>query len=132
MLRRGCGCGGSLSYSPDRAVGGWGRGLRPGERLFLTDRVVGEVSQGGGGQGGARGAVPADVVAERLARRGCRILASEDHSRLLGELAGRPLFQGVPRSALLAWMGTCPGSGDSACSGKRFGYWMFVAEKGNK
>ena len=74
--------------------------------------------------------MPADVVAERLARQGFRILASEDHSRLLGELAGRLLFQGVPRSALLAWMGACPGSGDSACSGKRFGYWMFVAERG--
>lgn len=97
---------------------------------MLTDIVVREGSHGAGGQGCARGAVPADVVAERLARQGFRILASEDHSRLLGELAGRLLFQGVPRSALLAWMGACPGSGDSACSGKRFGYWMFVAEKG--
>ena len=99
---------------------------------MLTDIVVREGSHGAGGQGCARGAVPADVVAERLARQGFRILASEDHSRLLGELAGRLLFQGVPRSALLAWMGACPGSGDSACSGKRFGYWMFVAEKGSK
>ena len=124
-----CECVLSLSYTPERALGEMGRVLRPGGRLLLTDIVV---RDGAGGQGCARGAVPADVVAERLARQGFRILASEGHSRLLGELAGRLLFQGVPRSALLAWMGTCPGSGDSACSGKRFGYWMFVAEKGNK
>ena len=113
-----CECVLSLSYTPERALGEMGRVLRPGGRLLLTDIVVREVSHGAGGQGCARGAVPADVVAERLARQGFRILASEDHSRLLGELAGRLLFQGVPRSALLAWMGACPGSGDSACSGK--------------
>ena len=107
-----CECVLSLSYTPERALGEMGRVLRPGGRLLLTDIVVREGSHGAGGQGCARGAVPADVVAERL--------------------AGRLLFQGVPRSALLAWMGACPGSGDSACSGKRFGYWMFVAEKGNK
>ena len=118
-----CECVLSLSYTPERALGEMGRVLRPGGRLLLTDIVVREGSHGAGGQG---------CAAERLVRQGFRILASEDHSRLLGELAGRLLFQGVPRSALLAWMGACPGSGDSACSGKRFGYWMFVAEKGNK
>ena len=126
-----CECVLSLSSNPERALGEMWRILRPGGRLLLTDIVARGGGYGVDGQGCARGAVPVDVVAERLARQGFRVLASEDHSRLLAELAGRLLFQGVPRSALLAWMGGCQGGG-SACSEKRFGYWMFVAEKGNK
>ena len=60
-----CECVLSLSYTPERALGEMGRVLRPGGRLLLTDIVVREVSHGAGGQGCARGAVPADVVAER-------------------------------------------------------------------
>lgn len=123
-----CECALSLSPYPERALSAIARILRPGGRLLLTDITVRE-GGGAAGQGCARGAVPADVVAERLARQGFRVLVSEDHSRLLAELAGRLLFQGVPRSALLAWMGGCPDDG-SACSGKRFGYGLFVAEKG--
>ena len=125
-----CECVLSLSPCPEQALGEIARILRPGGRLLLTDITARE---GGGmaGQGCARGAAPADVAAERLARQGFQILVSEDHSRLLAELAGRLLFQGIPRSALLAWVGACPDGGGSACSGKRFGYWMFVAEKGN-
>lgn len=124
-----CECVLSLSPYPEQALGEIVRVLRPGGRLLLTDITARE---GGGmaGQGCARGAVSMDVVSDRLARSGFRILVAEDHSRLLAELAGRLLFQGVPRSALLAWMGACSGGG-STCSGKRFGYGLFVAEKGN-
>ena len=62
-----CECVLSLSYTPERALGEMGRVLRSGGRLLLTDIVVREGSHGAGGHGCARGAVPADVVAERLA-----------------------------------------------------------------
>ncbi len=124
-----CECVLSLSSGPEAALGDMARILRPGGRLLLSDITVQDGGEAAGaGQGCARGAVSPAVLRDRLERAGFRVVEYEDHSRLLAELAGRLLFQGVPRSALLDWMGGCP-SGGGACGGRRLGYGMFIGER---
>ncbi len=126
-----CECVLSLASSVEEALSDMWRVLRPGGQLLLTDIVLREKREGSTGQGCAAGALQVGDLMRSLCGQGFRIREAEDHSRLLAELAGRLLFQGVPRADLLAWMGVpCGGSGCHSSS--RLGYWMFVAEKGNE
>lgn len=126
-----CECVLSLASSVEEALADMRQVLRPGGRLLLTDIVLLEKREGPEGQGCAAGALLVDDLMRRLNGQGFQIREAEDHSRLLAELAGRLLFQGVPRADLLAWMGA-PCGGSACRASLRLGYWMFVAEKGDK
>ncbi len=139
-----CECVLSLSPEPERALADMARVLRPGGRLLLSDIIVrkgnvfAEDAANASGQGCARGAVTLALLRERLEHAGFQLVAVEDHSRLLAELAGRLLFQGVPRSALLDWMGRagertggnpCGTADGCVCGRKRLGYAMVIGKK---
>lgn len=113
------------------------RVLRPGGVLVWTDLYLrpgraadawhGEGENGGKGGGmGAHvlscraGAMPRANMEAMLRRAGFTVLAFEDHSRLLAELAGRLLFAGAELAELFG----CGGGG-----GGRPGYALLLARR---
>lgn len=96
--------------------------LRPGR---AADAWQGENGGKGGGMGAhvlscRAGAVPRADMETMLRRAGFTVLAFEDHSRLLAELAGRLLFAGAELAELFG----CGGGG-----GGRPGYALLLARR---
>lgn len=115
-----CECVLSITRDPRTALGEMRRILAPGGFLVLTDLYLRDPVGSGAPRtaGCAAGAVPRDVVEERLHAAGFFVRVFEDHSRLLAELAGRLLFAGFDSSEL--------GLGCTSCG--RPGYFLCIAQ----
>ena len=115
-----CECVLSITRDPHAALAEMCRILAPGGLLVLTDLYLRDPvdNQAPRTAGCAAGAVPRDVVEERLHAAGFSVLVFEDHSRLLAELAGRLIFAGFDGSEL--------GLGCTSCG--RPGYFLCIAQ----
>ena len=129
-----CECVLSLTTDPDSAVAETARVLRPDGAFLVAD-----VYERGGGfarrascGGGSclAGAMSAPALRALLERHGFAVLAEEDHSRALAELAARLVFGGGSLSGLARWLGAdcaAPASGRDLV--RRFGYIVMAARK---
>lgn len=128
-----CECVLSLVSDPDVALAEVARVLRPGGALLLADvyerweGTSGEPPRGDG-RSCLAGAKPVSALRVLLERHDFFVLAEEDHSRALAELAARLVFGGDSPGGLARWLGA-----DCATSGRdlarRFGYILMAARK---
>ncbi len=130
-----CECVLSLTAEPDPAVAETARVLRPGGAFLVSDvydRGGCSARRGSCGDGRSclAGAMGAPALRALLERHGFAVLAEEDHSRALAELAARLVLGGGSLSGLALWLGadcSAPASGRDLV--RRFGYIVMAARK---
>lgn len=130
-----CECVLSLLPDADAALAEAARVLKPGGALLLADvydRLGGpaSVDRSGDGCSCLAGARSAPALRALLERHGFRVLAEEDHSRALAELAARLVFGGGSLAGLARWLGAdCAAASSGRDLVRRFGYILMAARK---
>lgn len=128
-----CECVLSLTPDPDAALAAMARALKPGGALLLSDIFLRGMESGpfaSDGRSCLSGAMDLPTLRGRLRGAGFVVLAEEDHSRLLAELAARLIFAGESWAALARWLGSsCSRPSGSRDLSRRFGYLLVAAKK---
>lgn len=123
-----CECVLTLQPEPERLLKHLATLLKPKGLLLLTDVYLRERHSSPPGRPEAGccldGAVPRQVMEQRLAAAGFTVTLFEDHSRLLAELTARLIFAGMdPRERF----GTNGGACTAGQSSGKPGYFLLVA-----
>ncbi len=123
-----CECVLSLLPEPEKALGRFASILRPGGKLLLSDLFVrGGSPVPGAAAGCAAGARTLREMEDMLAGAGFLLLAFEDHSAALRELAAKLLWYGDDTLHAQLRTGAC--SCSASRGGPGYGLWMATPAK---
>lgn len=123
-----CECVLSLLPEPEKALGRFASILRPGGKLLLSDLFVrGSSPVPGAAAGCAAGARTLREMEDMLAGAGLLLLAFEDHSAALRELAAKLLWYGDDTLRARLRTGSC--SCGASRGGLGYGLWLATPAK---